>query len=587
MRFNRNSLHIVHADTHLKTKLKLPEVDSIQHVSLSPDGQVLAFIQEGSRLDCVLVQEKEIFAYNIGKHRNVLGLDWIVGSPLCDLIVVTSTDLQLLKLNPLKKKFNNVKTVTMSTACYWNCDGVVVVASPPPKQGVLHAFFLKQAKLKQIYGPKFTLDLGPGKPEIWTRQVSGHQRQTGLFPHKVHMCRLYEKQMLVHVNCMRGECSIYVLEASEAIKINTICCIEAGDYEISFKDNLLLLTNTILLETFIFDIKSDTYAQTPFCTILHNGAIDSHSKTDCVAEVAETADLHLSKSTLESVSKDIVHIVYSGLPNRNLRVVSEDLFLCAGACYRLELNCETFVHSHPDILESASFLLRRAGYKVKVFEYIRTALRSRVPLIAFSKFFEMLNANYREAALERRHIRNKSEGSSELKLETSSGLLLQSELNNFVFTPTFDCKAVDDPYLAAVLIEYMRSFAEKGIATQTGIQMLLLRVLIRAEDYTTLQQLLQYHVFTDSIEIAQVLLSLSSEDASSVSTATFQMGIDMLYRIKAKEDIAYALVSRSLILESLPYLKTAYSNTLKRHAEETQKQGDPEMKQMVKEFMRP
>lgn len=50
MKFQEHSLHLVLADSLLKTKLKLPSVEELTHAALSPDNQVLAFIQGTSRL---------------------------------------------------------------------------------------------------------------------------------------------------------------------------------------------------------------------------------------------------------------------------------------------------------------------------------------------------------------------------------------------------------------------------------------------------------------------------------------------------------------------------------------------------------
>lgn len=50
MHYKKPVLHLVNADTFTKTKMKLPSVDAISHVALSPDSRVLAFVQDECRL---------------------------------------------------------------------------------------------------------------------------------------------------------------------------------------------------------------------------------------------------------------------------------------------------------------------------------------------------------------------------------------------------------------------------------------------------------------------------------------------------------------------------------------------------------
>jgi hypothetical protein len=73
-----------------------------------------------------------------------------------------------------------------------------------------------------------------------------------------------------------------------------------------------------------------------------------------------------------------------------------------------------------------------------------------------------------------------------------------------------------------------------------------------------LHSLLQYHVLTDSLELARILIALGSTD-SKLNKKTiyyepsFQLGLDMLQRLKIYDEIVVALVNESLVMKALDF----------------------------------
>lgn len=372
----------------------------------------------------------------------------------------------------------------------------------------------------------------------------------------------------------------------------TVLTVEPGDYEVSSRDNLLIFTNYTASESYVFDIKSPGYVGLPFCTVIHKphqpllqplsfSAVNKHD------HLSFSYDALQSRSTCETTAKDITDTVYSELPEGLLQFTSEDLSCAEGICYRLDLDCEVLVRNHPDLLEASLFMLRRTGYKFKAFELIRTAIRRQASLLTFSSFFEAVNSNYKTAALERRHMRRRSETSfSELKVESGVTVLLQSDLSSLVFTPLFDDTSVDNFFLGAVLTEYVHSLSQMRLAVHQGIQELLLRVLVRGHSFPTLQQLIQYHVITDSVETAQFLIALASPSVEAPYPPAFQLGVDMLARVKATADIAYSLIEHSLLLESLPILRECLPTIDNRLHEEVAKLKDPELQEVILRYLK-
>ncbi len=71
-----------------------------------------------------------------------------------------------------------------------------------------------------------------------------------------------------------------------------------------------------------------------------------------------------------------------------------------------------------------------------------------------------------------------------------------------------------------------------------------------------LHQMLQFHVFTDSVELARVLISLGSKQAIQSDTyyqPAFQLGLDMMQRLKQYQEIVVALVNDDYVMKALDF----------------------------------
>ena len=85
------------------------------------------------------------------------------------------------------------------------------------------------------------------------------------------------------------------------------------------------------------------------------------------------------------------------------------------------------------------------------------------------------------------------------------------------------------------------------------------------KDTQTLHSLLQYQVLSNSLELARILINLGSSESKRTTadngTSSFtiyyepayQLGLDMLKKIKSNEDVVYALLAEGLVLRALDY----------------------------------
>lgn len=66
-------------------------------------------------------------------------------------------------------------------------------------------------------------------------------------------------------------------------------------------------------------------------------------------------------------------------------------------------------------------------------------------------------------------------------------------------------------YVCAVILEFIRCIYENSIPLQPQLQSMFLGFLFKAQEYALLHQMLQFHVFADSLELAKVLVTLGSK----------------------------------------------------------------------------
>lgn len=91
-----------------------------------------------------------------------------------------------------------------------------------------------------------------------------------------------------------------------------------------------------------------------------------------------------------------------------------------------------------------------------------------------------------------------------------------------------------------------------------------------------LHSLLQYHVLSDSLELARILVSLGSNESKRYHSDSsmqvynmhyepaYQLGLDMLKKLKSNEEVVYALLNEGLIMRALDYALESNCQALKQ-----------------------
>ena len=100
-------------------------------------------------------------------------------------------------------------------------------------------------------------------------------------------------------------------------------------------------------------------------------------------------------------------------------------------------------------------------------------------------------------------------------------------------------------YVTTILLEFLRSVLENQIPLQPAQQTMLIKFVFKAKQYAMLHQLLQFYVLNDSLELARVLITLGSRGVTKQAyyEPAFQLGLDMLQRLKQYQEIVVALIN--------------------------------------------
>ncbi len=576
--------------------------------------------------------------YSSSKSKEILGFHW-VESIYCDLVVITRTGIDFLRLSERTLKLTSVKHNSISIGHYWYepIEGIFVTACSPPKLGGMHTFFMNQNKgPKYFQGPRFSVDLTPSVTDNWTTSHPNISNLTRLDhsqkigdPHRVVLTRLYDASYFIHLNCVKGVVNFYTLSYEKVDYLSLSIILEPGPYELRVVDNVIIVENFSVQESYLYDIKSQKYSASPFCTVWH-GFSREPPNIECEIQITVDTEsdedysilpkLKLNSKDLNSNHRvlpytksvhrvDVAHTLDTSFCN-----FDNDLCINIGnsMCYKLELEPEVLVKDHPDRMEAILFLLRRTGCKHKSFAYLKQCLESGLELAKVSTLFATVNMIYKIAALERKSSKRDSikkysvnygntsdsrrsysgtrpvSTELELKIETGMTVLLQSDMFTLVFKPLFDEHKIDYNYLTAVLLEYQRSLIDQDIQVHQNLQLLLARLLIKTHNYNTLHQLIQYHIFTDSRDFANILLALSNPNNLAYYSPAFQLSMDMFSRLKANDEIADALMDKSMVYDALCHMMshscTAFD--IKKLLEVTEKQADSELTYLVNQFIK-
>lgn len=124
------------------------------------------------------------------------------------------------------------------------------------------------------------------------------------------------------------------------------------------------------------------------------------------------------------------------------------------------------------------------------------------------------------------------------------------EMHRSVFRVIEEEVAVESTFLAATIIEYMRSAAAEKLKIPPGLQVLVVQLLARDERYAELWHFIYSKILEPSRELALQLLQ-----AGKSHPPTNRLGLDMLKQLCVHADYISVLLQQGRLLEALRYAR--------------------------------
>ena len=204
-----------------------------------------------------------------------------------------------------------------------------------------------------------------------------------------------------------------------------------------------------------------------------------------------------------------------------------------------------------------TFLLRAASKPVIVSvlnQMLTPGRQSSVNMI--SQIFDKINAVYAE--FQELNITGTAQISDTSKENELTGkwfqkqsVLEQKDIYSGVFAVLIEQKSVDDKFIIAVLLEYVRSLNQYKISVEYYLHEFIINILVQRNLFYQLHQFLQYHIFSDSKPLACLLLSLEN-----VYPCAYDLALDMMKRLgDAHEELVETLLQKGEILQALKYMQ--------------------------------
>lgn len=465
----------------------------------------------------------------------------------CDLVLITNLTVEFYKVNEKPLKFSLIKSCSVLVSEFWfeASEGVLLV-------NVLNTcefipFFVYQTRgSTKFQGYSFSIDkkyLDCGFfPSLISCNYLNHELQP-LDRVQVLVTRLYESLYVICLEGLFGDLTLFKLDIDGFYSPQLCIGLKPGGYALRVTDNLIVLHNYGPQESYVYDIKREKNKDQCIVLVKHRGNLNENSKVFQMKFPSEL-DPHL-------------------IP------IAEDLYLDKNPVQVFVLNLmpEVMLKDYPDPVEKVLFTLKRDKSLKPALDMLKECLYQKTGVDKLNELFNITNYAYKETAMKRHQVKGeeKSERSdrnsivkrnsrfAENQVKSSGGMiiLLQFDVLNHVFKPYYK-ENQDFDYLSQVLITYISSLVRQELHVHSSHQYLLAKTLMKIGQYKTLQNLFQYQLLGNDEHLAKLISKV--ENNTEKYPQVFNLGVDMLHRLKKFNELALILARKGDIYESLGIL---------------------------------
>lgn len=471
--------------------VKGPSLDFCSKFCLEDKGEIIS-IKFSSNFNILAVQQSQEsvnfinfqnglpsgrpYSQSCKSKSKILGIVWTSSN---DIFFFTSTGLEFYHVNEAKSECKLLKNFTINASWFvFEPTSSILLLATGSLSNIFQPFHFQESAMYKL-----------NKFEVELNRATG--AKASLNERDMTVVNVYGKTYLLVIihnnsNAEGSHIALYNILKDSPIRLSHVLQLYlTGKFAVSIVDDVIVVHHQTSQTSLLFDINLPE-AKRKGVLAYHNPIVPPY--------------------TIKPFKKDGVQCeLYSTnwfITNPNI-IIDPKL----GCLWVLQINLLPMCRMLSNESQLFDFLIfRRNSKNVLVNLCNRTILQPSFDvndntLATLSFLFKKLNRIYKE------HL--KDEQRREQKKDKKYVLIDQKDMFQFVFASfEFVNPNISDSLVVAVLFDYIDSLIAHEIPIQYFIYKLLINLLIRNENYYQLHQFLQYHVFTDSKQLACQLLSL-------------------------------------------------------------------------------
>ncbi|CAN1772829.1 Regulator of MON1-CCZ1 complex [Linum perenne] len=551
----------------------------ILSIRYSLDAKSIAVQRSNQEIQFIHRETQETFTHTCrADSESILGFFW-TDCPLCDLVLVKTSGLDLLTINFTSKSLSLVETKKLNVSWYiYTHESRLILLASGLQCKTFTGFQLSSVGIVRL--PRFEMVMA--KSDASSKPI--------LAAEDVFIVTVYGRIYCLQIDRIAMQLHLYRFYRDAVVQQGSLPMF-SSKIAVSVVDNVLLVHQVDARVTILYDIFADSRAPiTAPLPLLLRGLPRSNTSRS----VTVSADLGRNTSDQESIiyGDDWTFLV----PDLICDVASKLL-------WKIHLDLEVIAASSSEVPSILEFLQRRKQEASKTKQLClaitRTIILERKPVPMVSKAMDILVSSYSHSLKTNVNLKASKAGETSAsagpnanlqKVENSQGAessrsevqsssshnqqlgpnndqlnadnsekqdsqltspaISPDEMYTCVFAPVEEAMDGDPSYLVSIIVEFLRSTNSEKIKVHPNIYILTIQLLAHNGRFAELSLFIINKVLEPSKEVAMQLLE-SGRQNSQIK----KLALDMLRQLFSHHDYVVLLVRDGCYLEALRYAR--------------------------------
>jgi len=539
-------------DKTYDTRFSLLDKGNVISLKFSPNHSILAIQRSSKSIDFMNFYEganvEEYSQPCKGRSTQIIGFCWT--SPN-DIVFITNQGIEFYQVQPEKNSLKMLKCYNANVTNWYVFlpESSVLLLSSGLLGNSIHPYLFKAGIIIRL--PKFDVETSsaarsPPSGSLLERDVTVANIYNNIY---VVILRNQPKSM----NTVGAEIVLYQLQKDAPAKKTAVLRLGAvGRFAVNVVDNLVAVHHQASKTSMIFDINlpGDFDGQVTY----YHPVLSPLPIEPFVMRFGNSSE----RNNAVDPQRGVVCESYSA----NWVVFQPNIIIDAklGCLWMLSCKLESLINMIDDKGKLTDFLLLRSGSKPVLITVLNQMLApgKQSSISAISQIFDKINTVYAEfselnSTGTAQVVDNWKENELTGRWFQKKSVLEQKDMYTNVFAPFVDSESIVYKFVAAVLLEYVRSLNLLKIPVEYYMNEFTINLLVQKKLFYQLHQFLQYHVLSDSKPLACLLLSLES-----VYPCAYDLALDMMKRLGnyAFETIVDTLLQKNEIIAALKFMQS-------------------------------